>query len=508
MDKFLGFKTEEILTCILLVIVGYFIAKMFSRCGCIDGFSVGIAKKDNADCKSGDSCTFTGDSGFEYECPGDKCYQLNIDVEKKCISAKNKNCQTPEQGYECDGEKKLYCKKNCNEIKSTSGQKSDYGYCLKPPAPPPPGPPGPPPAVDRCRSVAGLNDNWIEDKEDYRTNSCSYDSVYINAKEKGQDVLCCVNANECVENGSACTQKNMEDTIKNKGNNVCTNSKYGNISGKFPGPNNSQEYDSRPVNCWYISDSDPLWSDETCDKNNSRDTKGHGLGCYYLEGDAPQPTNDCDIAVATQWKNIICNTKTTLDGSMSGSQTYNTIQQKLQNIKDKDNPSLSPFSFDHKDINAMGCGKYTDNNYCIQGVQGTATCKAKDGSKQNDVEYCKNLTPVTETRCKQSASCVWRIPNLTDDVEEFSEQPGACSRKCTQPGGCTKSEETEPQIEKDCKDAKNLLWCSNSNTGNSILGELNIVDIIGSNYDNLQTYCNQPGYMPYTRLPRSPPLAS
>jgi len=43
MDKFLGFKTEEILTCFLLVVVGYFIAKMFSR-SCanrVDGFSVG-----------------------------------------------------------------------------------------------------------------------------------------------------------------------------------------------------------------------------------------------------------------------------------------------------------------------------------------------------------------------------------------------------------------------------------------------------------------------------------
>tara|TARA_B100001094_G_scaffold88154_1_gene84363 strand:+ start:14235 stop:15089 length:855 start_codon:yes stop_codon:yes gene_type:complete len=44
MDKFLGFKTEEILMCLLLIVVGYFIAKMFSR-SCanrVDGFSVGI----------------------------------------------------------------------------------------------------------------------------------------------------------------------------------------------------------------------------------------------------------------------------------------------------------------------------------------------------------------------------------------------------------------------------------------------------------------------------------
>ena len=34
-----GLKDDEILTCLLLIIVGYIIAKMFSRC---EGFSVGI----------------------------------------------------------------------------------------------------------------------------------------------------------------------------------------------------------------------------------------------------------------------------------------------------------------------------------------------------------------------------------------------------------------------------------------------------------------------------------
>jgi len=46
MDKFLGFKTEEILTCLLLFAVGYAIAKMFSGCGCNDGFSVGGKKRN------------------------------------------------------------------------------------------------------------------------------------------------------------------------------------------------------------------------------------------------------------------------------------------------------------------------------------------------------------------------------------------------------------------------------------------------------------------------------
>ena len=36
-------KSEEILTCLILVVIGYFIAKMFSRCtnGVVNGFSLG-----------------------------------------------------------------------------------------------------------------------------------------------------------------------------------------------------------------------------------------------------------------------------------------------------------------------------------------------------------------------------------------------------------------------------------------------------------------------------------
>ena len=48
MDKFLEFNTEEILTCLLLVVIGYFIAKMFSCCANrVDGFSVGNLYKCN-----------------------------------------------------------------------------------------------------------------------------------------------------------------------------------------------------------------------------------------------------------------------------------------------------------------------------------------------------------------------------------------------------------------------------------------------------------------------------
>ena len=81
MNTFLGFKTEEILTCLLLIVVGYFIAKMFSGCGCSNnGFSVGIRKKDGNTCKEGDLCYSLQDSEYAYKCPTKRiCHNLVID---------------------------------------------------------------------------------------------------------------------------------------------------------------------------------------------------------------------------------------------------------------------------------------------------------------------------------------------------------------------------------------------------------------------------------------------
>ena len=81
MNTFLGFKTEEILTCLLLIVVGYFIAKMFSGCGCSNnGFSVGIRKKDGNTCKEGDRCYSLQDSEYAYKCPTTGiCHNLVID---------------------------------------------------------------------------------------------------------------------------------------------------------------------------------------------------------------------------------------------------------------------------------------------------------------------------------------------------------------------------------------------------------------------------------------------
>ena len=80
MDKFLGFKTDEILTCLLLIVVGYVIAKMFNGCS-NNGFSVGIQRRsDGNNCVDGETCNAGGDTQYRYPCPGGgQCYNLVID---------------------------------------------------------------------------------------------------------------------------------------------------------------------------------------------------------------------------------------------------------------------------------------------------------------------------------------------------------------------------------------------------------------------------------------------
>jgi len=84
MDKFLGFKTEEILTFLLLIVVGYVIAKMFSRYGCSsgDGFSVGApsqCRDPEIGLRRNCRATQQWDGGFrEFPCPKKDIPSKNI----------------------------------------------------------------------------------------------------------------------------------------------------------------------------------------------------------------------------------------------------------------------------------------------------------------------------------------------------------------------------------------------------------------------------------------------
>jgi hypothetical protein len=94
MDKFLGFKTDEILTCLLLIVVGYAIAKMFNGCS-NNGFSVGIQRRsDGNNCVESETCNAGGDTQYRYPCPGGgQCYNLVID------DGNVKHCINPEGVY-------------------------------------------------------------------------------------------------------------------------------------------------------------------------------------------------------------------------------------------------------------------------------------------------------------------------------------------------------------------------------------------------------------------------
>ena len=89
MNEFLGFKTEEILTFVLLIVVGYVIAKMFSGCGCSsgNGFSVGAV------CPVGPNvCTGTDQTDFCYNKQGidglnngdARCYEQYYNYSNRC----------------------------------------------------------------------------------------------------------------------------------------------------------------------------------------------------------------------------------------------------------------------------------------------------------------------------------------------------------------------------------------------------------------------------------------
>jgi len=133
MDKFLGFKTDEILTCLLLIVVGYVIAKMFNGCGCSNnGFSVGIQRRsDGNNCVDGETCNAGGDTQYRYPCPsGGKCYNLVID------DGNVDNCRNPEgvsgnsNDTYCIQDKGLPPGDQCNNNNDCQSGDCSMGVCM------------------------------------------------------------------------------------------------------------------------------------------------------------------------------------------------------------------------------------------------------------------------------------------------------------------------------------------------------------------------------------------
>ena len=214
----IGLKNEEILTCLMLVVIGYFIAKMFSR-SC-NGFSVG-----------GQQCTQLvrerlnnmpgGQRPLESDCQNMRCGfdpNMNGGICKECEEHNYNNCNNIH---------------NCRYEEHYDQYYND-GQCIfnGPEEPPPPPPPPPPETKTGCvakynpqyRPCTRINNysNFID-----RQNSCVADSncewipepaadctqilnnVYTNCPDNPIDALtdeCCSTLNAVLDNQNRCQE--------------------------------------------------------------------------------------------------------------------------------------------------------------------------------------------------------------------------------------------------------------------------------------------------------------
>jgi len=180
MDNFLGFKTEEILTFLLLIVVGYAIAKMFSGCGCSsgNGFSVG-APSQCRDTSMGFNTICRGsqqwDGGIrDFSCPTEDIPNKNI-RKNWCPDFCNFNggdalCPTDQTDPLCTGVKSL----NIPGIHQDSS-KNWVNQCIKGTGTAPA--PVIPPHVDK-------NCTYTGDKDIRPPNSDTLDNYY----KKTQDL--------------------------------------------------------------------------------------------------------------------------------------------------------------------------------------------------------------------------------------------------------------------------------------------------------------------------------
>ena len=166
-----GLKNDEILTCLLLIVVGYTIAKMFSkRC---EGFSVGGVRGGVPLCPSNgskvDACDlhysncdnlYTHTIGSESPYSVHTCKKGGVLNAYRCISTGNK-CVFPENH-------------DCQENADCESSVCKNGKCAPtPPSPPPSCPPG----QEYCRGGDGI------------TKPGCY-PICKNGKERAVDCLC------------------------------------------------------------------------------------------------------------------------------------------------------------------------------------------------------------------------------------------------------------------------------------------------------------------------------
>jgi hypothetical protein len=325
MDKFLGFKTEEILTCLLLVVVGYAIAKMFSGCGCSNnGFSVGIQDKyPGGSCIPGErECSPTNtDKDYKYNCPPSGVCES---VTRRCGPLLD-NCQdTATSTCEHDGH---LCENDCiapeggiNGIwDGTNSVGRKGGWCKVPAPPPPPAPPTPPPPPPVNESCTYIGDN------NYPTNPRSFKD-YMN-EEKLDELECPdvqIKIDECKDawrnyytdkgvqyDGSFCMQTLPDETMANE------------LKGRGHCPL-MHDADGKPYPANWITNGQSFSIDEAKNRCKLSYLDGNPVGTIDEQENAPgryawvseTNKNDCDCPGSpTPKPKIICKDKNLMDGT-------------------------------------------------------------------------------------------------------------------------------------------------------------------------------------------------
>ena len=338
MDNFLGFKTEEILTFLLLIVVGYAIAKMFSGCGCSsgNGFSVG-APSQCRDTSMGFNTICRGSQQWDggrrdFSCPTEDIPNKNI-RKNWCpdfcnFDGGDARCPTDSNDPLCTGVTSL----NIPGIhKDSSGQW--VNQCIKGPASPPPTPPAPaptPPAptppAPTPPAPAPVDENCTY-TGDNKTKTISK-SFKDYVKEEKLDELECpdvqIKIDECKDawrnyyndkgvqyDGSFCMQTLPDETIddKSKGRGHCPL---------------MHDANGKPYPANWITNGQKFTIDDAKNRCKLSYLDGDPVGTIDEQENAPgryawvseTNNNDCDCPESpTPKPKIICKDKNLMDGT-------------------------------------------------------------------------------------------------------------------------------------------------------------------------------------------------
>ena len=102
---FKSIKSEEILTCLILIVIGYFIAKIFSKNSC-DSFRISTQSGKDKECPEGTYCLSYDDIESIFNAIDNS---KNIKTKKSKDNLKFKLKEFWQTTKECPSHNKVYC---------------------------------------------------------------------------------------------------------------------------------------------------------------------------------------------------------------------------------------------------------------------------------------------------------------------------------------------------------------------------------------------------------------